>query len=131
MKNLEGEKLLQRVELYTRIALIVLLLAGWFIGNSKVVFSILVGGILIVGNFEILKRQLVKALNKKEQVPSKVGLFVRYYIRFAILALIILFLIKKGIVHPLWLLVGLSSVMLGITFVAITEFIKIFMKGEG
>ena len=114
----------------SRIALIVLLLTGWFIGSGKIVFSILVGGILIVGNFEILKRQLVKALSKKEQVPSKGGLFVRYYIRFAILALIILLLIKEGIVHPLWLLVGLSSVMLGITFVAITEFIKIFMKGE-
>jgi len=48
-----------------------------------------------------------------------------------ILAVIVLILIKKNLVHPIWLLVGLSSVMLGIMGVAVSEFVKIFLKGEG
>ncbi len=128
---LEGEKLLKRVELLTRIIFVFLVLAGFIFGNSRVGLSIFVGGILIVANFEILKRQINRALEKRGKVPSKFGLFAKYYARFLVLAVIVLILIKKGLVHPVWLLVGLSSVMLGIMSVAMGEFVKIFLKGEG
>ncbi len=131
MELLEGEKLLKRVELLTRIIFIFLVVAGLFFGSYRVGLSIFVGGLLIVANFELLKRQLRKALDTKGAVPSKVGLFVKYYARFLILAVIVLILIKKDVVNPVWLLVGLSSVMLGIMGVAISEFVKIFLKGEG
>ncbi|RLB09522.1 MAG: hypothetical protein DRG59_02120 [Deltaproteobacteria bacterium] len=131
MEILEGEKLLKRVELLTRIIFVVLVLLGLLIGNFRIALSIFFGGVLIVANFELLKRQLTKALSRKGQVPSKVGLFIKYYARFLILAVIVLILIKKNLVHPIWLLVGLSSVMLGIMGVAVSEFVKIFLKGEG
>ncbi len=128
---LEGEKLLKRVELLTRIIFVLLVVAGLVFGGTRVAGSIFVGGVLVVANFEILKRQINRAFGKKGKVPSKVGLFIKYYVRFLILAAIVLVLIKKRIVHPIWLLVGLSSVMLGIMSVAIGEFVKIFLKGEG
>ncbi len=131
MEILEGEKLLKRVELFTRIIFTLLVLVGFLVGNVRIGSSIFCGGLLIVANFEILKRQLNKAFNRKGQVPSKVGLFIKYYARFLVLAVIILLLVKKDLVHPFWLLVGLSSVMLGIMSVAVGEFVKIFLKGEG
>ncbi len=131
MEILEGEKLLKRVELFTRIIFTLLVLVGFLVGNVRIGSSIFCGGLLIVANFEILKRQLNKAFNRKGHVPSKVGLFIKYYARFLVLAVIILLLIKKDLVHPFWLLVGLSSVMLGIMSVAVGEFVKIFLKGEG
>ena len=131
MEILQGEKLLKRVEFFTRIIFALLVLVGFLVGNVRIGSSIFCGGLLIVANFEILKRQLNKAFNRKDYIPSKVGLFVKYYARFIVLAVIVLILIKKDLVHPFWLLVGLSSVMLGIVSVAVGEFVKIFLKGEG
>ena len=130
MEILQGEKLLKRVEFFTRIIFALLVLVGFLVGNVRIGSSIFCGGLLIVANFEILKRQLNKAFNRKDYIPSKVGLFVKYYARFIVLAVIVLILIKKDLVHPFWLLVGLSSVMLGIVSVAVGEFVKIFLKGE-
>lgn len=92
----------------------VLLVAALFLAPLKSALSLLVGGLIALINFRLLEITVRRAMlpSQRHGVLGKV--LVKYYLRFAATALVLLLLIRQGLVEPLGLLVGLSVVMLSI-----------------
>ncbi len=113
-----------------------LLLSGGIIGmmmaSEKFTLGIILGGLIVAINFHLLKSTL-KQMFDPELVLSRgrslvFNIIVKYYIRFAVSAIIIYLLLSKQIVHPLGLVTGLSVVVASIFIAAAFELTRSFFK---
>jgi hypothetical protein len=102
------------------ILLILLAVAGHFMSSSGITLGIIAGGLIVTINFHLLYRTLKKSLTPPHLASPNVVL-VKYYIRFVISGLIILFLIAGGYVNPLGLFIGLSVVVASIMLATLYE----------
>lgn len=102
------------------ILLILAAVAGHFMSSSGVTLGIIAGGLIVTINFHLLYRTLKKSLTPPHLASPNVVL-VKYYIRFVISGLIILFLIAGGYVNPLGLFIGLSVVVASIMLATLYE----------
>jgi hypothetical protein len=89
--------------------------------------GIIFGGLIVTVNFHLLYRTLKKALTPP-QLSSHNIVIAKYYFRFFVSGLILLFLIKGQYVAPLGLFVGLSVVVASIFLATILEVSKLIMK---
>jgi len=102
------------------ILLILAAVTGHFISSSGVTLGIIAGGLIVTINFHLLYRTLKKSLTPPHLASPNVVL-VKYYIRFIISGLIILFLIAGGYVSPPGLFIGLSVVVASIMLATLYE----------
>jgi hypothetical protein len=102
------------------ILLILSAVAGHFMSSSGITLGIIAGGLIVTINFHLLYRTLKKSLTPPHLASPNVVL-VKYYIRFVISGLIILFLIAGGYVNPLGLFIGLSVVVASIMLATLYE----------
>ena len=93
---------------------------GHFTAPSDVTLGIVAGGLIVSVNFHLLYRTLKKSLTPPHLASPNIVL-VKYYIRFIISGLIILFLIAGEYVNPLGMFVGLSVVVASITLATLVE----------
>lgn len=89
--------------------------------------GIIFGGLIVTVNFHLLYRTLKKALTPP-RLSSHNIVIAKYYFRFFVSGLILLFLIKGQYVAPLGLFVGLSVVVASIFLATILEVSKLIMK---
>ena len=89
--------------------------------------GILYGGLIVTINFHLLSRTLKKALTPPHLSSHNVAL-AKYYFRFFVSGVILLFLIQGQYVEPLGLFVGLSVVVASIFMATILEVSKLLMK---
>jgi hypothetical protein len=89
----------------------------------------LVGGILAIANFYLMKRSLLRALDPQRKGKTRFVYLLKYYLRFAALGLMIALLLIKGWVNPFGMLLGLSIIVLGIALVGVEQARKLFFKG--
>ena len=89
--------------------------------------GILFGGLIVTVNFHLLSRTLKKALTPPHLSSHNVVL-AKYYFRFFVSGVILLFLIQGKYVAPLGLFVGLSVVVASIFMATILEVSKLLMK---
>jgi hypothetical protein len=102
------------------ILLILAAVTGHFMSSSGVTLGIIAGGLIVTINFHLLYRTLKKSLTPPHLASPNVVL-IKYYIRFFISGLIILFLIAGGYVNPLGLFIGLSVVVASIMLATLYE----------
>ena len=99
---------------------------------TKVSLGVLLGGLIVSINFQLLKKTVVNNFNPdvvSEKGRSFVGnILVKYYIRFVISGGLIFLLISNHIVHPLGLLVGLSVVVASMFLATVLELTRLFFK---
>ena len=93
---------------------------GHFTAPSDVTLGIVAGGLIVSVNFHLLYRTLKKSLTPPHLATPNIVL-VKYYIRFILSGLIILFLIAGDYVNPLGMFVGLSVVVASITLATLVE----------
>ena len=74
--------------------------------------SILMGGLIIIANFNLLHRSILRCTMDAQGSRSPGGILARYYLRILGTGLVIALLLMKGWVVPVGLVVGLSTVML-------------------
>lgn len=98
--------------------LVLAVLAGHFILPPDVTLGIIAGGLIVTINFHLLYRTLKKALTPPHLASPNVVL-AKYYLRFIVSGLIILWLISGGYVNPLGLFIGLSVVVASIMLAAL------------
>ena len=107
-------------------------LISLMIAPAEVSLGVLLGGLIVAINFQLLKKTIVHAFSPqvvKEKGRSLMGsVLVKYYIRFAISGLVIFLLISNHIVHPLGLLAGLSVVVASMFLATIRELTRLFFK---
>ena len=89
--------------------------------------GIFFGGLIVTVNFHLLYRTLKKALTPPH-LASHNTVIIKYYFRFIVSGLILLFVISGQYAAPLGLVVGLSVVVASIFLATILEVSKLFMK---
>ena len=125
----KDEALIKKIELFNWVLLVLLTSGGFVLSSREFGFGVLVGGILAIGNFHLMKRSLFRALDPQKKGKSRFFYLFKYYLRFAALGLIIALLLIKGWVSPFGMLLGLSIIVLGIALVGFHEARKFFFKG--
>jgi hypothetical protein len=109
---------------------ILLLMAGiigYITTSLDFTLGIIAGGLIVTINFHLLYRTLKRSL-KPPHLKSPKGVIAKYYIRFVISGLIIVFLISQEIVNPLGLFIGLSVVVASIFLATLCEINKHICK---
>ena len=113
MKRTEKDPLQKRLEITNWILLVVLAAGSLLFASTRLTLGILSGGLISVINFYWLYRNLVSVFSKHLE-RARAALMIRYYIRLAVTALVLYYLISGGLVDVIGLVVGLSIVVLNI-----------------
>jgi len=113
--------------------LILALLGGgaFVLAPWRAAVSVLVGGVIALVNFRVLEKSIYRALlprGPKSRGSVMGRALVKYYVRFALTALVIFILVRQGWVEPLGLLVGLSVVVLSIFIWGAMQARKLFKE---
>jgi hypothetical protein len=115
------------------VVLSILVAAGYLLSGREFALGVLVGGLLVVVNFHLLHRFLKGTLEKAQIDPESKGRAQAFFagkqlLRFFGLLAIVYLLLRHGWVNVLGLVVGLSTVVITLTLLAINEIIKIKNK---
>jgi hypothetical protein len=97
--------------------------------------SVLIGGILANISFLFMKKDLEnflmgKLLHSGKEKLAKVQFYIKYYGRLAALAAILYVLVRSETVHPVGLLVGLSTVTLSILITVTTVMKRVYFTAK-
>jgi hypothetical protein len=126
---IKDEALLKRIEQFNWVLLALLATGSFVFFSREFALGVLVGGILAIANFYLMKRSLLRALDPQRKGKTRFVYLLKYYLRFAALGLMIALLLIKGWVNPFGMLLGLSIIVLGIARVGIEQARKLFFKG--
>lgn len=127
--DLENEALLKRIERCNWILLVLLSAGSFAFLSRKFALGVLVGGILAIANFFLMKRSLRRALDPQRRGKSRFFYLLKYFLRFVALGLFIALLLIKGWVSPFGILLGLSIIVIGIALVGFDEARKLNIRG--
>lgn len=100
---------------------------GLLLAPFRFALGLILGGLIVTINFHMLYRTLKGALTPPH-LSSHHVVIAKYYVRFAVSGLILFWLISKGYVDPLGLILGLSVVVLSILFATLMELKHLIFK---
>lgn len=120
---------LKKVQATNWLLLAAMSLAGLLFFSSQVATSILIGGLIVTLSFRFLQRDLTKLLTGP-LTAVKGRFFIKYYARFAVVAVILFFLIRHQAVDITAMLIGLSTVLVSIIVTTAAEAKKILSTKE-
>jgi len=100
------------------ILMAVLYAGSLLLDSARFSLGILCGGLISVVNFHWLYRNLLAVFTKNMHRP-RAALMVRYYIRFALISLVLFLVISRNLVDVIGLVIGLSVVVLNIVLTTI------------
>jgi hypothetical protein len=93
---------------------------SFFFMRPAFTLGVILGGLTIIANFGVLQHTIRGAFSDLGIMKAKkMALIGKYYFRLAIMGLIIYIVITKGLVDPLGLAIGLSTVVISIVNVGI------------
>lgn len=123
MSLTEKDPFQQRLEWINWIMLGVFVLISLFIFSFRFSLGVLLGGLISIVNFHWLGRDLKKVFQSLND-NSKTRIMFKYYIRFAITAVVLYFIVSGNIVDIIGLLIGLSVVLINIVTTTIITLTK-------
>ena len=105
---------------------------GLMIAPVNFTLGIILGGLIVAVNFHLLKNTLKKMFDPELVLyrgrSILFNIMFKYYIRFAVSAVVIYLLLTQHIVHPLGLVTGHSVVVASIFIVTVLEFTRSLFK---
>lgn len=121
---------LPKVQVLSWVCLVALCGGAWIFWSWQMAWSVAVGGILSIVSFMLTHQDVanfMKALDssaegqaeKKALKVGKTRYIIKFWLRLAIIGLVLLILIKSGKVNIFGLLVGLSTVVFTITLTTV------------
>jgi hypothetical protein len=117
------DPLQNKIEMVNWIVLAVLFVSALILTSIKFSLGILLGGFISIVNFYWMERGL-RDLFTNNSKSIKARIIVKYYIRLALTAIVLYFLIAYGTVNVIGLLIGLSVVVINIIITLITTMAK-------
>lgn len=123
MNRTGKDPLQKRLELTNWIILGILTLISFFFMPRKFALGMLLGGFISIVNFHWLVRDLRKAFRSISEKSNSAVMF-KYYIRFAVTAIALYFIITRDIVDIIGLLIGLSTVVIAIVITTVALYSK-------
>jgi hypothetical protein len=109
----EKDPLQKRLEITNWILLAVLVAGSLFLRSTRFSLGILLGGLISIVNFHWLYRNLLSVFQKHLN-RARAALMLRYYLRLAITAIALYWIISRNLVDVIGLVIGLSVVVLNI-----------------
>ncbi len=104
-------------------------LAAGLTFSWSIAWAILVGALIATVSFILLKNDMTKVMNGPIHA-IKLQFFIKYYLRLTALAVVLYILVRHGHINVFGLLVGLSTVVLGIVIVAVSQVKNIYLSGK-
>lgn len=123
MNRIVKDPLQKKIELVNWIVLAVLFIPALIFTPFKFALGILLGGFISIINFYWMERGL-RGLFTDTSKNVKGPVMVKYYIRLALTAVILYFLIANNTVNVVGLLIGLSVVVINIIVTTIITISK-------
>ncbi|KAF0154912.1 MAG: hypothetical protein FD159_2391 [Syntrophaceae bacterium] len=123
MKLIAKDPLQKRIEITNWIILAVLFILSVIIAPIKFALGILIGGFISIVNFHWMERGL-QGFFEKTSGNVKGPVMIKYYLRLAITAVVLFFLIANETVHVIGLIIGLSVVIINIILTLIISAAK-------
>jgi hypothetical protein len=114
----EKDPLQKRLEITNWILLAVLVAGSLFLRSTRFSLGILLGGLISIVNFHWLYRNLMNVFSKHLN-RARAALMLRYYLRLAVTAIALYWIISRNIVDVIGLVIGLSVVVLNIVLTTI------------
>jgi hypothetical protein len=117
---MDWENLAKQLRAQNWIILVILGTASFFLMSSTFTLGIILGGLIIIANFNVLQHTIRSSFSPAGVMKNnKLAIVAKYYFRLAILAAIIYTLITNGWVNPIGLAIGLSIVVFSIIGIGI------------
>ncbi|MFC1869279.1 ATP synthase subunit I [Thermodesulfobacteriota bacterium] len=111
------------------IILLILSSISYFLLSPSQTLGTILGGFLIIANFKVFQHTIRKAFSPDGLLMSKkISIIAKYYFRLLVLGAIIFVLINEGLVDPIGLAIGLSTVVISIVFTGISMAFNTFTK---
>lgn len=123
MNHIEKDPLQKRLEVtnWVLLALLTFLSALWM--PTRFVAGVVCGGLISIINFHWLYRNLRTVFTQLTD-KAKSAVMIRYYLRFALTAVVLFVVVAKAMVDIVGLLIGLSVVVINIVLTVILTFGK-------
>lgn len=132
---------LQKMQVISWICLAVLTLGSIVIVSLEFAWAVLVGGIISIGSFWVSSAEVMRVIHsvvslpalEDRQVQARQGhksYLVKFWGRLAIIGVVLLVIIKSQMVNILGLILGLSTVVLAITFISLDVARHYFFRGR-
>jgi uncharacterized membrane protein (DUF485 family) len=121
VKRTEKDPLQKRLEITNWILLAVLVAGSLFLRSPRFSLGILLGGLISIVNFHWLYRNLLSVFQKHLN-RARAALMLRYYLRLAVTAIALYWIISRNLVDVIGLVIGLSVVVLNIVLTTIVVF---------
>ena len=118
MKRTEKDPLQKRLEITNWILLAVLVTGSLFLRSTRFSLGILLGGLISIVNFHWLYRNLLSVFQKHLN-RARAALMLRYYLRLAVTAIALYWIISRNLVDVIGLVIGLSIVVLNIVLTTV------------
>jgi hypothetical protein len=99
---------------------------SFFVMSHTLTLGIILGGLVIIVNFNILQHTIQRAFSSEGVMTGKMVVIFKYYMRLLALGIIIYVLITHGLVDPIGLAIGLSTVVISIVSFGISRAWKTF-----
>ena len=118
MNRTEKDPLQKRLEITNWILLTVLVAGSLFLRSPRFSLGVLLGGLISIVNFHWLYRNLLSVFQKHLN-RARAALMLRYYLRLAVTAIALYWIISRNLVDVIGLVIGLSVVVLNIVLTTI------------
>lgn len=123
---------LRKMQVLSWVCLLVLCVGSWLLVSWEFAWSVAVGGVLSIVSFMLSHQDVARFMKsldsseegqgeKKALQVGKAHYIIKFWLRLAIIGLVLLLLIKSGKVNIFGLLVGLSTVVFTITLTTVGE----------
>jgi hypothetical protein len=97
--------------------------------DHQVTLGVILGGLIIILNFNVLQHTIRRAFPTEQGVKSKKSiLIIKGYFRLLVLGVVIYLTLKFDIVDPIGMTVGLSTVVFSIVSLGISCAFRIFTR---
>ena len=118
MKRTEKDPLQRRLEITNWVLLAVLIAGSLFLREDRFSLGILIGGLISIVNFHWLYRNLLSVFTKHLN-RARAALMLRYYLRLAVTALVLYWVISRDLADVIGLVIGLSVVVANIVLTTV------------
>ncbi len=123
MNHTEKDHIPKKLEFRNWIILAIFLTVSLIFMSYRFTLGILLGGLISIINYYWLYQGLRKAFQRVTD-RTKSAVVLKYYIRLAVTAIVLFFVITRTPVDVIGLIIGLSTVVISIIFTTVLELSK-------
>jgi len=132
---------LQKVQSICWMVLAGLTLGSFFVASVSFAWSVLAGGVISNVSFFISQKDIKGFIESITSSPEpedreakakqgQKGYLLKFWLRIAIIGIVLLLIIKSGVVNIFGLILGLSTVVLAVTFVCLNVISRYYFSGR-